>query len=210
MDRILAGIQRFQAEVFPDQKADFEALAAGQKPELLLITCSDSRIDTALVTQTRPGEVFVLRNAGNLVPRAGSGSGAEAATIEFAIEGLGIRNIAVCGHSRCGAMAALGDPDATAALPALRGWLEHAHSTLEREASFSEIEDPALRRVAANVMVQLEQLRTHPSVAAAEARGALALHGWIYRFETGEVLEVVPGEGLRPLGASAEAASALA
>jgi carbonic anhydrase len=199
MDKVLEGIRRFREEVFPARRRDFEALAEGQNPEVLLVTCSDSRIDPSLFTQTDPGYVFVLRNAGNLVPAYAAGLGSEAATVEFAIEGLGIRHIAVCGHSHCGAMAALEDPAATAKLPALRRWLEHARPALERASSFEAIDDPSLRLVAANVAVQLDHLRTHPSVAEAEARGALTLHGWIYRFERGEVVVVDPAVGLRPL-----------
>lgn len=199
MDKVFEGIHRFREQVFPGRRNHFQSLRSGQRPELLLITCSDSRIDPSLVTQTDPGDIFVVRNAGNLVPAAGAGPGGEAATIEFAIEGLGIRHIAVCGHSHCGAMEALGDPEATAGLPALGGWLAHARPALERAAEFGAIGDPSLRRIAANVATQLDHLRTHPSVATAETRGDLTLHGWVYRFEIGEVMEVDPGGLLRPL-----------
>lgn len=195
----LDGIGRFQRDVFPELSENFEALAGGQRPGLLLVTCSDSRIDPALVTQTQPGELFVIRNAGNIVPAADAGPGGEAGTVEFAIEGLGIRHIAVMGHSRCGAMAALVNEEATAELPALRGWLEHARGALARVDAIRGLEDPALRVVAANVLAQIENLRSHPSVASALERGALELHGWIYRFETGEVQRVAPGGRVGPL-----------
>ncbi len=204
---MFAGIRKFERQVFPERQGLFEDLAAGQKPELLLITCSDSRIDTGLLTQTEPGEVFVLRNAGNLVPPAGSPPGAEAATIEFAIHGLGIRHIAVCGHTHCGAMKAVRDPSGAEKLPALRAWLEHARPALDREASVEGADDPALRLVAANVLVQIDHLRTHPAVADAESRGDLTLHGWVYRFEAGEVLQVLGGS-VRPLNEPVPAAAA--
>jgi len=188
MERVYEGIQRFRSEVFPRRRQHFEALAEGQKPELLLITCSDSRIDPALFTQSDPGEIFVVRNAGNLVPRYGEGSGAEAATVQYGIEVLGIRHIAVCGHTHCGAIAALRQPGAAESLPAVKQWIEHARPALARAADVSRPVDALTRTVASNVLAQLDHLRTHPSVAAAEQRGELELHGWIYDFERGDLL----------------------
>ncbi len=202
MDKVLRGIRTFRERVFPGHQQLFERLRSGQKPRLLFITCSDSRIDPSLITQTEPGELFVVRNAGNLVPPATAGAGAEAAAIEYAIDVLAVRHAVVCGHSHCGAMAALGEPSATERLPALRAWLDHARPALEREARFVALEDESLRRVAANVGLQLEQLRSHRAVANAERRGALAVHGWIYRFELGDVLAVDPCGSVEPLGES--------
>ncbi len=190
MSDIYDGIGRFQDSVFDEYRDRFTGLAEGQRPDLLLVTCSDSRIDPALVTQTAPGEIFVLRNAGNLVPPYGQGSGGEAASIEFGVEGLGVSHIVVCGHSRCGAMGALRDPASASGFPALQKWLEFGRPALGRADLGSHFEDPLLDTVAANVLTQLDHLRTHPAVAAAEERGALTLHGWIYCFERGEVLEV--------------------
>lgn len=201
MDRFLEGVRKFREEVFPSQRELFEALGAGQKPRALLVTCSDSRIDPSLVMQTQPGELFVLRNAGNLVPPAEAGAGAEAATIEYAVRVLGVRHLIVCGHSHCGAMAALSKPEAAEGLPAVAAWLEHAKPVLERARHLPGVEDDALRVVAANVLVQLDHVRTHPAVAEAEARGELDLHGWVYRFESGEVAGVDAEAGLRPLTA---------
>lgn len=190
MKKVYEGIRSFRQRVFPQQRGSFERLAQGQQPRLLLVTCSDSRIVPSLLTQSEPGEVFVVRNAGNLVPPYGEGSGGEAATVEYAIEGLGIPHIAVCGHSHCGAMAALREPATAAGFPALQKWLEFARPALDRRGPGEGFDDPLLQTVAANVLLQLDHLRTHPAVAAAEGRGAVELHGWIYRFETGEVLEV--------------------
>jgi carbonic anhydrase len=184
---ILSGVRSFQEEVFPSRRSEFEALGAGQKPGLLLVTCSDSRIDPALLTGTAPGEIFVVRNAGNLVPPAEAGPGGEAATIEYGIEALGIRHIAVCGHSHCGAMAALRDPSAAEALQAVPSWLEHARSALGRSASIGDGQDALMTTVAANVLTQIDNLRTHPSVARALERGDLEVHGWVYDFERGEL-----------------------
>lgn len=188
MQKIRDGIRRFQQEVHPAHRSLFETLAGGQNPEALWITCSDSRVDPALITQALPGDLFVLRNAGNLVPPYGRGSGSEAATVEYAIRGLGVRHIVVCGHSRCGAMAAVLDPDSAAGMPAVQACLDSAgpprltgpEATLENQ----------VRR---NVTQQLEHLRTHPAVRDAVERGELALHGWVYDFVAGRI-DVLRGD----------------
>lgn len=188
MNRIYQGIREFRERVFPRKQELFKGLASGQQPELLLITCSDSRIDTGLLTQTDPGEVFVIRNAGNLVAPWGDRNGGEAATIEYAVEVLGIPHIAVCGHSHCGAMAALRDPASASELPAVRRWLEFGRPALRRVVELDRRADALLETVAANVLTQLDHLRTHPSVAAAERRGDVELHGWVYDFANGDLL----------------------
>ncbi|MDJ0864734.1 MAG: carbonic anhydrase [Myxococcota bacterium] len=203
MDRIYAGIGQFQDRIFPEKRELFERLEGGQQPQLLLITCSDSRIDPALVTQTEPGEVFVIRNAGNLVAPWGDRNGGEAATVEYGIRALGIRDIAVCGHTHCGAMAALRDGGAPE-LPAVDRWLELGREALTRSVALDPpAADPLVETVAANVLTQLDHLRTHPSVAEAEARGALRLHGWIYDFGAGELLAADADGCFRQLRAAA-------
>jgi carbonic anhydrase len=192
MHKLIAGLHRFQAEVFDNQRALFERLATTQHPEALFITCSDSRINPNLITQTGPGDLFILRNAGNIVPpHGGMASGGEAATIEYAVAALGVRDIIVCGHSNCGAVKALFDPAATERLPAVRSWLSNADATrLIVEENYKDLspEDRVAVGVKENVLVQLENLRTHPLVSARIAAGKLNLHGWVYRIETGEVL----------------------
>ncbi|HEU4405410.1 MAG TPA: carbonic anhydrase [Polyangiaceae bacterium] len=183
--------------MFRPQREFFEALAKGQRPEALFITCSDSRINPNLLTQTRPGELFILRNAGNIVPPYGAVQGGEEATIEYAIAVLGVRDIIVCGHSHCGAMNAL-IQDREPALPAVARWLKHAEATRQIMAqNYGHLTDgPRLTAaVEENVLVQLENLRTHPTVAAALNRKALHLHGWVYKLETGEVFTFEPGRG---------------
>ena len=191
MQKIVAGIHQFQKNVFSSKQQMFEDLANGQQPSALFITCSDSRISPHLLTQTEPGELFVLRNAGNIVPPYGAVDGGEAATIEYAVGVLGVTDIIVCGHSHCGAMAGLLDQSQLAKLPAVRSWLCHAESTHRIiEENHADLTDAAARLTAtveANVLVQIEHLRTHPTVAAALGRNALNLHGWVYRFETGQV-----------------------
>lgn len=191
MDRIVAGVQRFKQGAFAKDKDLFESLAAGQSPRALFITCSDSRIDPNLVTQTMPGELFILRTAGNIVPPYGSVRGGEAATIEYAIRALKISSIIVCGHSHCGAMGGLLNLEGLAGLPAVAAYLEHAEATRQIVLeNYADEKDEAKRvslAVEHNVLVQLESLRTHPAVAAALGRGHVELHGWVYKFETGEV-----------------------
>jgi carbonic anhydrase len=177
--------------VFSIQEPLFQRLADGQNPQALFITCSDSRIDPNLLTQTEPGELFILRNAGNIVPPYGPYAGGEAATIEYAVSVLGVHDIVVCGHSHCGAMSGLLHPDQVASLPAVRNWLAHAEATARiMKENYEHITDPKARLTATveeNVLVQLENLRTHPCVLAAMSRRDLRLHGWVYKFESGQV-----------------------
>jgi carbonic anhydrase len=191
MQKLVAGIHQFQSDVFSSKQQLFKQLAEGQRPLALFITCSDSRIDPNLLTQTEPGELFVLRNAGNIIPPYGTVRGGEAATIEYAVNVLGVKDIVVCGHSHCGAMSGLLDQQHLAQLPAVRSWLSHAEATRQIiEEKYDHITEAAARLMAAieeNVLVQLEHLRTHPSVAAALAAKTLNLHGWVYQFETAEI-----------------------
>ncbi|MCC6491701.1 MAG: carbonic anhydrase [Pirellulales bacterium] len=191
MQKLVAGIHEFQQNIFASQRRMFQRLVDGQKPLALFITCSDSRVNPNLITQTEPGELFILRNAGNIVPPYGASGCGEAATIEYAVSILGVEDVVVCGHSHCGAMGALLDPEAVKDLPAVRNWLGHAESTARIiKENYDHLTDRTARLTATveeNVLVQLENLRTHPAVAAALSRERLKLHGWVYKFETGQV-----------------------
>jgi carbonic anhydrase len=189
MDDIIAGVRAFQRDVYPQNRQMFERLAAGQSPEALLITCSDSRIDPYMLTQAQPGQLFELRNAGNLVPRYGGPIGGVTATIEFAVVALEVPNIIICGHSGCGAMAGLLEPNQLRGMPRVAEWLQHAAVVRDAMAAADELDAPdALQRaVEANVIVQLDHLRSHPSVAEKLQLGRLKLHGWVYGIATGEV-----------------------
>jgi len=190
MQKLIQGIHRFQQESFRPLQGLFEQLSRGQNPETLFITCSDSRIDPNLLTRSKPGDLFILRNAGNIVPPHGAASGGEAATIEFAVAALGVRDIIVCGHSHCGAMKGLLQPEQVASLPAVSSWLSHAETTRRIvQANYGHLEGDRLltATVEENVLVQLENLRTLPAVASRLVRGGLHLHGWVYKIETGEV-----------------------
>ncbi|MGW7263792.1 carbonic anhydrase [Streptomyces sp. NPDC054842] len=168
---------------------DFARLAAGQSPQALFITCSDSRVVPALITGARPGELFELRTAGNIVPPYTSARPTgEAATIEYAVNVLGVTDVVVCGHSHCGAVGALVRGDDLTAVPAVRDWLAHA-SERPRGAA----EDPAVAEAVQNhVLTQLLRLRSYPCVADRLADGRLRLHAWFYEVHTGVVREHRP------------------
>jgi carbonic anhydrase len=190
MQKLVAGIHNFQTNVVQSEREFFARLADGQTPETLFITCSDSRINPNLITQTQPGELFILRNAGNIVPPYGAANGGEGATIEYAVAALGVRDIIVCGHSHCGAMKGLLTPESLDELPTVRSWLGHAEATRRViRTNYSHLEGAAMvtATVQENVLAQIENLRTHPAVAARLAKGDLHLHGWVYKIETGEV-----------------------
>src|SRR3954467_2337295 len=129
MQKLIHGIHRFREEDFRPLQGLFEELAKGQNPETLFITCSDSRIDPSLLTRAKPGDLFILRNAGNIIPPHGAANGGEAATIELAVAALGVKDIIICGHSHCGAMQGLLQPESVAALPSVSSWLSHAETT---------------------------------------------------------------------------------
>lgn len=195
MQKLIDGIHHFQQSIFGSQQELFKRLAHGQSPETLFITCSDSRISPNLITQTEPGELFILRNAGNIVPPHGASNGGEAATIEFAVAALGVRDIIICGHSHCGAMKGLLDETLVADTPAVRQWLTHADAARRTvQQNYADLDGASLISacVQENVLTQLENLRTHPAVAARLARGQLNLHGWVYKIETGQVFAYDP------------------
>jgi len=190
MQKLIQGIHRFQQESFRPLQSLFEQLSKGQNPETLFITCSDSRIDPNLLTRSKPGDLFILRNAGNIVPPHGAPNGGEAATIEFALAAFAVKDIIICGHSLCGAMEGLLQPEKVVGLPAVSSWLSYAEKTRQIvKANYGHLEGDRLltATVEENVLVQLENLRTLPAVASRLAEGQLHLHGWVYKIETGEV-----------------------
>lgn len=190
MKELIKGIHQFKNEVFASKKDLFERLSQGQSPQALFITCSDSRINPNLITQTEPGELFILRNAGNIMPAHGAANGGEGATLEFAVAGLGIKEIIICGHTDCGAMKGLLHPEKIKSMPTLCKWLDHAEATrriLAENYPYESDTDKINIAMQENVLVQLESLKTHPCIAAKMGRGELNLHGWTYKIETGEV-----------------------
>ena len=190
MDHVISGVVKFQREVFPDNRAIFRKLATGQNPEVLFITCSDSRIDPSMVTQTQPGELFICRNAGNIVPPHSNETGGMTASIEFAVAALGVKHIVVCGHTDCGAMKGAINPEALEGLPHVKTWLGHCRCATEVvKEKFGALNKELLDEVTKeNVLQQLQHLRTHPAVAAKLATKQVELHGWVYDIGLGEVL----------------------
>lgn len=198
MQKLIHGLHHFQEHVYSSKEELFQRLSHGQAPDALFITCSDSRINPNLLTQTEPGELFILRNAGNLIPPHGAANGGEAATIEFAVLALGVKDIIVCGHSHCGAVKGLLNPDSLTKLPTVRQWLSHADATkciVDENYADRSPEEKLNIAIQENVLVQLENLRTIPAVAARLVKGDLNLHGWVYKFETGQVFAYNPSQG---------------
>lgn len=191
MEKILAGLDRYQREVFPSLPPEVSAAAIGpQRPRALFITCADSRVTPTLITQTNPGDLFGCQVVGNIVPAYGATYGGVSATIEYALAVLEIPHIIVCGHSDCGAMKVLLDVSAVEALPHIRMWIDHAEAArlTVMENWPDEDDDTKLRLLTEhNVIAQLMHLRTHPSVASRLVSGKLQIHGWVYELHTGQV-----------------------
>jgi carbonic anhydrase len=190
MDAILAGVSRFQTEVFPQNRELFDHLAHTQKPRVLFLTCSDSRVNPNLITQTGPGDLFICRNIGNIVPPHGTPDGSVATVMEYAVDVLGIEHIIICGHSGCGAMKSLLDPNDNEDVPLVTEWLKYAEAARRIAAIlYKEHSGDELLRLTAqrNVETQLVNLRTYPEVAVRVATGKLSLHGWYYDIGTGEI-----------------------
>jgi carbonic anhydrase len=188
MKKFIAGIVKFQTEVFPKQRHIYEGLADGQQPDTLYIGCSDSRVVPNDMLQAGPGELFIIRNAGNIVPPFSENAGGVAATVEYAVEVLKVRHIVVCGHSDCGAMRALMHPEKIKDLKAVYQWLHHAErvSTVTRELhSGLEPAQYLDRLIEENVIAQLEHLASYPCVAGKLRRGTLLLHGLVFNIKDG-------------------------
>jgi carbonic anhydrase len=175
------------AHTYGQRPEEFADLAKGQSPEVLFITCADSRVVPALITGARPGQLFELRTAGNIVPPyAFEHPTSEAATIEYAVEVLGVKDIVVCGHSHCGAVGAVVRGDGLNAVPAVRDWLAHAAD----EPKCSDLADPTVAEAVQNhVLTQLLRLRSYPRIEKRLQADQLRLHGWYYEVHTGAVLE---------------------
>ena len=198
MSRLVDGVRHFRNAEHPKRSELFTSLAGGQSPNALFITCSDSRVNPVLLTNAEPGDLFVVENAGNIVPSPGSpggggehGTGGEAATLEYAVRALKVPEIIVCGHARCGAMGGLMSPESLESLPLVADWLKHSASVRESvnaahaAATPEEKVDAAIK---ANVLLQLENLKLHDCVREAMAAGELTLGGWVYDFVSGDVI----------------------
>lgn len=193
MKKLLKGLREFQSTYFSTHRELFEELSHGQKPRILFVTCSDSRVVPNLITNAQAGELFVIRNAGNIIPPFGAANGGEGAAVEYAVQALGIEHIIVCGHSHCGAMKGLLKRSSLEdEMPLVYEWLKHAEATRRLlKENYSTLEGEPLLDVAIaeNVLTQIDNLRTYPVVHAKLHQRKLHLHAWVYHIETGEVLE---------------------
>jgi Carbonic anhydrase len=192
LEQLKAGIRRFQTTVYPEQAEMYrKAVSVPQEPHTLFIACADSRIEPETITQTKPGELFVLRNIGNLIPAYGEMMGGVSAVVEYAVSLLKVKHVVVCGHADCGAMKGLLNPDSVTSMHAVKNWLKNAATAMsvaEALGSGSGANEDLMRSVTEqNVLLQIQHLRTHPSVAGAMARGELTISGWVYEIGTGEV-----------------------
>jgi carbonic anhydrase len=191
LERLAAGVRKFREEVFPERRTRYAVVAKRQKPETLLVTCADSRLDPELLTQSGPGDIFVERNPGNLIPVHSLERVGVAASIEYAVDVLGVTNIIICGHSDCGAVKSLLQPGLSRKHPAVGRWLEYGLPAVRRVAGDLG-RSPSLEDLAAlteaNVLLQMEHLRTHPCVARRLGNGnPLHLYGWVFDLGTGNV-----------------------
>ncbi len=190
MDRLIEGHKRFLSEVFPGKRDQFQLLADRQSPEWLFITCSDSRVVPDLILGTGPGDLFITRNAGNVVPIASQDVDGVTATIEYAVEVLKVKSAILCGHSDCGALRAALDREGLETMPKARRWLSHVEAAFSHRqplnpADGEHAELAALIR--GNVVAQLWNLRAQPAVARAVAEGRLTVHGWYYDILSGRI-----------------------
>lgn len=221
MNDVIGRVFDFEKTVFRNESALYGKLASqGQAPKALMISCADSRVVPELIMQAAPGDLFVCRNAGNIVPPFATQNGGVSSTVEYAVMALGVRDIIVCGHSDCGAMKALSNPESLATMPNVAAWLRHSTAAQNVvNTGYPELSDDARVRAMAleNIVAQIAHLRTHPSVAAGIARGEIALHGWFVDIHAGQILGLdgktgrfVPLREDRPLPIALEPAQRLA
>jgi carbonic anhydrase len=190
LNRLKDGVRHFRNTIY-EENAEAYRLAAStpQRPHTLVVACADSRVDVETITNSGPGEVFITRNIGNMVPAYGEMLGGVSAVIEYAVSALGVKHVVICGHSDCGAMKALLHPEATESMPTVKSWLNNGRAALSVAESLQAEDGRDLMPVLTeqNVLMQLAHLKTHPSVAGAMARGDLTVSGWVYDIGSGEV-----------------------
>jgi carbonic anhydrase len=200
MQRLIEGVHRFRSGEFGNYRKLFRKLSReGQNPHTLFITCSDSRVLAELITQSQPGDLFVVKNVGNIVPPAGvrGDTNSTAAAIEFAVDALNVSDVVICGHSQCGAIAALlAETPVSDKTPHLRDWLRVATPVRETlQKNYAHLREPLARENAAaeeNVLFGLENLHGYPCVQARLANGTLRLHGWFFKIATAELFAYDP------------------
>ncbi|MEO8906320.1 MAG: carbonic anhydrase [Polyangiaceae bacterium] len=197
MQKLVKGIHSFQAGFFSAHRELFEQLANSQQPETLFITCSDSRVVPNLITDAAPGELFIVRNVGNVVPTMDL-PGGTAAAIQYAVEVLNVENVIICGHTQCGALKAILDPESVAHLEYVRRWVKSTISVkqlIEEKYAHLSAEAKLTAAIQENVLAQLEHLREYPFVRSRLDAGKLHVSGWIFDVGKGEVFDYDPEHG---------------
>ena len=200
MQRLIEGVHKFRNDEFGNYRKLFRKLSKeGQNPHTLFITCSDSRVLAELITQSKPGDLFVVKNVGNIVPPASArgDTNSTAAAIEFAVENLRVSDIVICGHSQCGAISAmLGERPASDSTPHLRDWLKLASPVLETlKKDYAHLHAANERETAAageNVLFGLDNLHSYSCVQERLMDGSLRLHGWFFKIATAELFAFDP------------------
>jgi len=196
--RIAEGVLKFHRDVYPAQRAMFERLRKGQQPLALFVTCADSRLNPNLITQSDPGEIFVERNPGNMVPPYGDFVGGVTSGVEYANLVLKVPLIIICGHTDCGVMKALLHPETASGLPGVQQWMRHGNEARQRllrdHADISD-DDKVNCLAGANVLEQIEHLKTHPSVASRLAAKEVEIRGWVYDIGSGSIWQAAPETG---------------
>ena len=189
MEKIINGYLQFKESGFKERKDLFAKLSNSQSPEVLFITCSDSRIDPNLITQTEPGDLFVIRNAGNIVPPHTVESDGIVASIEFAVVALGVKHIVVCGHSNCGAMKGALNTSGLTALPKVKSWLNYCSEAVALvESREGDLMSDELNSVTQeNVFLQIRRLEQYPEISKRLAKGDIEIHGWVYEIGEGTI-----------------------
>jgi len=191
LDYLRRGVHLFRTQTFPSKRELYIDLAEKQKPHALFLTCGDSRIDPSVLTSTEPGDIFVERTPGNIVPIYSEDAAVGvSASIEYSVVVLGVRDVVVCGHSACGAMKGLLHPEELVTIPATARWLQYADPAFQLlSENFADLDDAGrLERLSQlNVIEQMAHLHTHPAVESRVREGALALHGWYYEIHTGKI-----------------------
>ncbi len=198
MKRLIEGHRKFLAEVFPAKKSHFHLLAEGQTPEWLFITCADSRVLPDLIMGTEPGDLFISRSIGNVVPINSHDVDGVTATIEYAVEVLKVRHAIVCGHSDCGALKAALDRKSLENLPKARRWLDHVQAAFAYRQPLNPADGESAELaslIRGNVVAQLKNLQAQIPVRHAMGEGRLTVHGWYYDILTGRIEEY--DEGLK-------------
>jgi carbonic anhydrase len=192
MKKLIEGHKRFLAEIFPERRSHFHLLAESQAPAWLFITCADSRVLPDLILGTEPGDLFIARSIGNVIPITSHDVDGVTATIEYAVEVLQVRHAIVCGHSDCGAMKAALDRTRLENLPKARRWLDHVQAAFTYKQPLNPADGDSAELaslIRGNVVAQLKNLSAQPAVRSATSAGGLTVHGWYYDILTGKIEE---------------------